>query len=86
MAKTKAVMGVHNMTCDRSGKVYPSNEMKKEWTGAWVHKSKWEPKHPQLMIKSRKEKIAVEPARPEDALDFIPYTPVPMPGSDLDEY
>jgi len=33
---------------DRSGLEFPYNEMVKEWTGALVHKSEWEPKQPQL--------------------------------------
>ena len=33
---------------DRSGFEFPYNEMVKEWNGAFVHKSEFEPKHPQL--------------------------------------
>ena len=33
---------------DRSGMAFPYNEMVQEWTGAWVHTSEYEPKHPQL--------------------------------------
>ena len=33
---------------DRSGAAFPYNEMVKEWTGAWVHISEFEAKHPQL--------------------------------------
>ena len=33
---------------DRSGAAFPYREMVKEWTGAWVHKSEFEPKQPQL--------------------------------------
>ena len=33
---------------DRSGMAFPYNEMVQEWTGAWVHYSEFEPKHPQL--------------------------------------
>ena len=34
---------------DRSGLQFPYTEMVKEWTGAWVHTSEYEPKAPQLM-------------------------------------
>ena len=34
---------------DRSGLQFPYNEMVKEWNGAWVHISEYEPKAPQLM-------------------------------------
>ena len=33
---------------DRSGMAFPYNEMVKEWIGMLVHKSEFEPKHPQL--------------------------------------
>jgi hypothetical protein len=33
---------------DRSGMAFPYNEMVKEWNGMLVHKSEFEPKHPQL--------------------------------------
>ncbi len=33
---------------DRSGMQFPYLEMVKEWTGAWVHYSEFEPKQPQI--------------------------------------
>ena len=33
---------------DRSGMAFPYNEMVEEWTGAIVHYTEYEPKHPQL--------------------------------------
>ena len=33
---------------DRSGMEFPYNEMVKEWNGRLVHRSEFEPKHPQL--------------------------------------
>lgn len=36
---------------DRSGMEFPYNEMVKEWNGAFVHVSEYEPKHPQLQPK-----------------------------------
>ena len=33
---------------DRSGMAFPYREMVKEWNGMFVHKSEFEPKHPQL--------------------------------------
>ena len=38
---------------DRSGAAFPYNEMVKEWTGAWVHISEFEPKQPQLQPRSQ---------------------------------
>ena len=37
-----------NAISDRSGQAFPYKEMVKEWTGALVHISEFEPKHPQL--------------------------------------
>ena len=33
---------------DRSGQTFPYNEMVREWNGAWVHTSEYEPQQPQL--------------------------------------
>ena len=33
---------------DRSGQAFPYKEMVREWTGALVHTSEFEPKHPQI--------------------------------------
>ena len=33
---------------DRSGMEFPYSEMMTEWNGSFVHKSEYEPKHPQL--------------------------------------
>jgi hypothetical protein len=38
---------------DRSGQAFPYREMVKEWTGAFVHISEFEPKHPQLDPRNR---------------------------------
>jgi len=35
---------------DRSGMEFPYSEMVKEWNGAFVHKSEFEAKHPQLEL------------------------------------
>jgi hypothetical protein len=36
---------------DRSGQAFPYKEMVREWTGALVHTSEFEPKHPQIRRK-----------------------------------
>ena len=36
---------------DRSGMAFPYREMVKEWNGSFVHKSEFEPKHPQIKRK-----------------------------------
>jgi DNA-directed RNA polymerase subunit RPC12/RpoP len=41
--------------CQRCGWTFPSEDIRKEWTGLYVCASCWEPKHPQLLIKVRPE-------------------------------
>tara|TARA_E500000305_G_C3843592_1_gene152877 strand:- start:31 stop:525 length:495 start_codon:yes stop_codon:yes gene_type:complete len=65
---------------DRSGMEYPYNEMVKEWNGARVHRSEFEPKTPQ--DKPNKHKADAEslqfprPARTESAVaTLLPRNP-----------
>ena len=52
---------------DRSGMAFPYQEMVREWTGALVHISEFEPKHPQIRRKKVKaDAIALKNARPQD--------------------
>ena len=55
---------------DRSGMEYPYSEMKTEWNGAFVHKSEYESKHPQLKPrKHRPDPQALKDASPPKKLD-----------------
>ena len=62
---------------DRSGMAFKYNEMVKEWNGSFVHKSEFEPKHPQIRRKHIKaDAIALANARPrpkDDNKDFLLY-------------
>ena len=62
---------------DRSGMAFPYNEMVKEWNGSFVHRSEFEPKHPQIKRKHVKaDPVALANARPrqkDDNKDFILY-------------
>ena len=50
---------------DRSGMQFPYREMVREWNGAWVHKSEFEQKHPQLVPrKFRGDAQGLQHARP----------------------
>ena len=50
---------------DRSGLVFPYLEMVREWNGAWVHYSEFEPKQPQLDPKpTSADPQALQRARP----------------------
>tara|TARA_R100000988_G_scaffold71335_2_gene36864 strand:+ start:3184 stop:3564 length:381 start_codon:yes stop_codon:yes gene_type:complete len=51
---------------DRSGMAFPYREMVKEWNGSFVHKSEFEPKHPQIKRKHIKsDRVALANARPQ---------------------
>ena len=65
---------------DRSGLAFPYLEMVREWNGAWVHISEFEPKQPQLQPKpTSADPQALQrarPARTEFATeDFLPNNP-----------
>ena len=65
---------------DRSGMAFPQLEMVREWNGAWVHFSEYEPKQPQLQPKpTSADPQALQrarPARTEFATeDFLPNNP-----------
>jgi len=65
---------------DRSGMAFPYNEMVKEWNGAFVHISEYEPKQPQLQPKpTSADPQALQTARPArtefGSQDFLPLNP-----------
>ena len=61
----KYTPGDHLCKCDRSGFTFLRSECRLEWTGKLVYKGFWEPKHPQLEIKSVKDDQSVRDARPQ---------------------
>ena len=65
---------------DRSGMAFPYNEMVREWNGALVHVSEYEPKQPQLDPKpTSADPQALQRARPArtefSTQDFLPLNP-----------
>ena len=62
---------------DRSGMEFPYKEMVKEWNGAFVHKSEYEAKHPQIRRKHHQsDAVALQNPRPrpkEDNDAFVLY-------------
>ena len=60
---------------DRSGMQFPYVEMVKEWTGAWVHYSEFEPKQPQIsprpVIADPQGLQRVRPARTAPAVTLL---------------
>ena len=66
---------------DRSGLAFPYNEMVREWNGALVHNSEYEPKQPQLQPKPvNADPQALQRARPArvefPTEDFLPDNPI----------
>jgi len=64
------------MVSDRSGQTFPWREMVREWNGAWVHFSEYEPKQPQLQPRpTSADPQALSHARPSRTA--LP-TPAPL--------
>lgn len=57
--------GEHLVVSDRSGFVYDSSKVTKEWTGLIVGEDECEPRHPQEFRRGIREDIAVREARPK---------------------
>ena len=73
---------------DRSGMAFPYNEMVREWNGALVHISEYEPKQPQLEPKpTNADPQALQRARPArtefPTEDFLPENPFQLSSTDL---
>lgn len=65
---------------DRSGMQFPYNEMVREWNGAFVHISEYEPKQPQLdPIPTPGDPQGLQNARPDrtepPTFDILPQNP-----------
>ena len=72
---------------DRSGMAFPYNEMVKEWNGALVHISEYEPKQPQLEPKpTSADPQALQRARTArtefPTEDFLPNNPITTAAAD----
>ena len=66
---------------DRSGQAFPYLEMVREWTGAWVHVSEYEPKSPLIQPKPvGADPQSLQRARPART-EF--YTPKILPNNPL---
>lgn len=58
--KNRFIAGDHNVISDISGQKFKRSECVFNWKGQLVHReTEFEPKHPQLNIRGRKEQIAV---------------------------
>ena len=61
--------GDHNVIDDRTGFKRKRSECQFEWSGLLVHRSEWEPRHPQDFVKGRPDRQTVADPRPEPSSD-----------------
>ena len=69
------VVGEWLTICDRCGFKFKSCDLKKEWTGFYVCKDCYEPRHPQDFVKSVPDNTSVPWSRPDSNADSS-YTDV----------
>lgn len=62
--------GEHLMISDRSGFRYPSSQVVREWTGAYVAKHEEEPRHPQEFVRGVVDDYSVRNPRPQQNFLF----------------
>ena len=63
-AQRRHVKRQHKMVSDRSGFVFPANEVVRQWDGLLVHKDEEEPRHPQEFVRGVVDDYAVRNPRP----------------------
>lgn len=81
--RNRYVRGDHNVISDLSGQKFKRSEMVFNWKHQLVHRAtEFEPKHPQLLIRGRKEQIAVTDGTRTQKQD-PPLLDPPITGSDL---
>ena len=64
-------LGEHNVICDISGRKVRSDKVMKTWENLIVSREDYDPKHPQLTLRAREERIAVTPTRDRPADKFV---------------
>lgn len=73
MSNNNLKLGDHNVISDISGFKHKASEMRKlsgTQKGLLVHKSEWNPAHPQLKIRARQDKQSVSNVRDRQADKF----------------
>lgn len=63
--------GTNNVESDRSGFKYKANECRFEWNGLFVHKSEWEPRQPQDLLRGFPDRQQPEVSRPGTTDKFL---------------
>ena len=79
--KNRFVAGDHNVISGMSGQKFKRSEMVYNWKNQLVHKyTEFEPKHPQLNIRGRTERIAITNGTRTQAADPPLLDPPLGPG------
>lgn len=68
-SQTEYKPGDYLVRCDTTGQIVLRSQTRINWRGVLQRISTFDPKHPQLEIRDRDEKIAVENPRPESDND-----------------
>lgn len=71
---THFVKGDWNADCDECGFTFKASQLRKRWDGAMVCDKDWEPRHPQDLLRVRKERGGVPWSRPQDAIAASTFT------------
>lgn len=81
--QTRWDSGDWNAICDICGFKFKASQLVENWKKQKVCKDDWEPMHPQLFLRPRKEKTAVAWARPDEVVTNTIYTSDPGITADL---
>ncbi len=63
--------GAHNVICDISGRKVRSDKTRKTWQNFITSEEDYDPKHPQLTLRPRSEKLGVKPTRVRPTPKFV---------------
>lgn len=63
--------GSFNRICDRCGFKVKAENTRKEWNGAIVCKTHWDPRHPQDKIRGKADRQSVPNPRPDPDPVFV---------------
>lgn len=81
--RNRFISGDHNVISDISGQKFKRSEMVFNWKGELVHKfTEFEPKHPQINIRARTDRIAVTNGTRTQEPD-LPLQDPPLGPSDM---
>lgn len=64
-------LGDHNVVDDISGRKIRSDKVRITWQNFVTSQEDWDPKHPQLELRSRSENISVRPTRVQPQEVFV---------------